>query len=270
VRSQKEKAKTISQKLKPKLENMAMRKSYEVHENVYRGMKKKGIKSWSQRSYPYSIYPPDKRFLEDVLIQSWSPKKSKAIELGCGTGTISRWLTKKGFTITGVDISKTAIQMAKVQSKGFKIKYINDDLCSIGITSFGKYDLCVDGQFLHCITDKKNRKTVLRKIRQILNPGGIFVVMSMCSPISHKNFAKAYTNQKILDNVIYIEAGKYGKFQGLRTIQGKEYIPTRYVAHWKSILSELKKAGFSPMLIRYNHNTVEEPVSAINLAAIRK
>ena len=250
-----------------------MRKSYEAHEIVYRGMKKKGIKSWSRRTYHYSICPPDKRFLEDVLIQSWAPKKTRAIELGCGTGTISRWLAKKGFNVTGVDISKTAIQMAKAQSKGLKIKYINNDFCQIDTKSLGKYDLCVDGQFLHCITDKKDRKTVLRKIRQILNPGGIFVVMSMCSPVNHKNFAKTYTYQKILGDVIYIEAEKYGKFQGLRTIQGKKYIPTRYIAHWKVILSELKKAGFSPMIFRYcrhDKNDPKEPTGYLNVAAIKK
>ena len=250
-----------------------MRKSYEAHEYEYRRMKSKGIKSWSQRSYPYSICPPDKRFLEDVLMQRWVPKKTRTIELGCGTGTISRWLTKKGFKVTGVDISKTAIQMAKAQSKGLKIKYINGDFCLIDTKPLGKYNLCVDGQFLHCITDKKDRKTVLHKIRQILNPGGIFVVMSMCSPISHKNFAKAYDYQRILGDVIYIEAEKYGEFQGLRIIQGKKYIPTRYIAHWKVLLSELKKAGFSPMIIKYfihDKNTPKEPTGYLNVAAIKR
>jgi len=236
-------------------------------------MEKKGIKSWAQRTCSWSISAPDKHFLEDVLTQSWAPKKSRAIELGCGTGTISRWLTKKGFKVTGIDISKTAIRMAKAQSKGLKIKYINADFCLIDTKHLGKHDLCVDGQFLHCITDKKDRKTVLEKIRQILNPGGIFAVMSMCSPINHKNFAKAYTNQKILGDVIYLEAGKYGKFQGLRMIKGKQYIPTRYVAHWKVLLSELKKAGFSPMITqytKYDKNDPKEPTGYLNVAAIKK
>ncbi len=203
----------------------------------------------------------------------WALQKGQAIELGCGTGTISRWLTKKGFKVTGIDISKTAIQMAKAQSKGFKIKYIKDDFCSMDIKPLGKYDLCIDGHFLHCITDKKDRKTVLRKIRRILNPGGIFIVMSMCSPISHKIFAKVYTNQRILGNIIYVEAKKYGTFQGIRTIQGKKYIPTRYISHWKALLSELEESGFAPMItqiIRYDKNNPEEPTGLLSVAAIRK
>ncbi|MBU1767562.1 MAG: class I SAM-dependent methyltransferase [Candidatus Omnitrophica bacterium] len=250
-----------------------MRKSYEAHEYEYRKMKSHKIKSWSRRNYPWSISPPDKHFLEDIFIQSWAPKKGQAIELGCGTGTISRWLTKKGFIVTGIDVSQTAIKMAKAQSKGLKIKYINDDFYLIDTKPLGKYNLCIDGQFLHCITDKKDRKTVLSKIRQILNPGGVFVVMSMCFPVSHKNFAKTYTTQKILGNVIYIEAEKYGEFQGLRIIQGKKYIPTRYIAHWKVLLSELKNAGFYPMIIKYfihDKNTPEEPTSYLNVAAIRE
>ena len=250
-----------------------MQKSYEAHEFEYRRMKSKGIKSWDQRNSPWSISPPDKRFLEDVLMQRWSPKKGQAIELGCGTGTISRWLTKKGFTVTGVDISKTAIQMAKTQSKGFEIEYINDDFCSINVNSSDKYNLCMDGHFLHCITDKKDRKIVLRKIRQILNPGGIFIMMSMCSPISHKNFTKVYTNQKILDDVIYIEAEKYGDFRDSRMIKETKYLPTRYITHWKKLLFELRKADFLPMIIqysRYDKNDTKEPTSSLNVAAIRK
>ena len=249
-----------------------MRKAYEAHEQIYCRMKKKGIKSWSRRNYAWSISPPDKHFLEDVLMQKWAPKKSTAIELGCGTGTISRWLTKKGFEVTGVDISKTAIQMAKAQSKGFKIKYINDDFCSLNVKPLGRYDLCVDGQFMHCITTKKDRKIVLRKIRQLLNPGGIFVMMSMCSPISYKNFVKAYDYERILGDVIYIEAEKYGDFKDSRIIMGKKYLPTRYIAHWKALLYELQKADLSPILIRYAHyvpNTRKEPTGTFSVATIK-
>ena len=144
---------------------------------------------------------------------------------------------------------------------------IVDVHCLIDTKALGKYDLCVDGQFLHCITVQKDRKTVLHKIRQILNPGGIFVVMSMCSPINHKNFAKAYDYQRILGDVIYIEAEKYGEFQDSRMIHGKKYIPTRFVGYWQKLLSELKETGFSPMLFRYNHCAGEEPTGFLNVAA---
>ncbi len=250
-----------------------MRKSYEAHENEYKRMKSKGIKSWERRNYPWSIFPPDRHFIENVFMLKWAPKKTRAIELGCGTGTISRWLAKKGFTVTGIDISKTAIQMAKAQSKTFKIKYINKDFCSTNVKSLGKYNLCIDGHFMHCITDKKDRKIALNKIRQILNPSGILVFMSMCSPISRKNLLKTYSSQRILGNIIYIDAKIYGKFEGSRVIGGKEYIPMRYIAHWKSLLSELRQAGFSPMIteyFKYDKNNPEEPTGLLNVAAIRK
>lgn len=233
-------------------------------------MKSNKIKSWSRRNYPWSISPPDKHFLEDIFIQSWAPQKGQAIELGCGTGTISRWLTKKGFNVTGIDISKTAIQMAKTQSKVFKIKYINDDFCSIDIKPLGKYDFCIDGQFLHCITNRQDRKTVLHKIRQLLKPKGVFILMSMCSPINRHSFANLYKNQKILSNIIHIEAEKYGDFQDSRMINKKKYIPMRFVEHWKDLLSELKEVGLLPMLFRYNHCTAKDPTGFLNVAVIRE
>jgi SAM-dependent methyltransferase len=163
--------------------------------------------------------------------------------------------------------------MAKAQSKGFKIRYINDDFCLLDTKNLDKYDLCIDAHFMHCITDNKDRKNVLRKIREILKPGGIFIFMSMCSPVSRKNLAKAYKGQKIDGNIIYIESGKYGDFQDLRIINGKKYLPMRYIAHWKKLLSELKEAGFSPMVtqyVRYDKNDPKEPTGILNVAAIRK
>ena len=47
-------------------------------------------------------------FFEKGLI-----KKGKALDLCCGAGTNTIYLAKNGFDVTGVDISSTAIEIAK-------------------------------------------------------------------------------------------------------------------------------------------------------------
>jgi SAM-dependent methyltransferase len=42
----------------------------------------------------------------------------RALELGCGTGTNSIWLAQQGFKVVGVDISSTAIDLAKKRPAG--------------------------------------------------------------------------------------------------------------------------------------------------------
>ena len=247
-----------------------MKKVYEAHEREYRRMRAEGIQSWSQRSKAWAIDPHDKRFLEDVFAQPWAPQGGRTIELGCGTGPLIRWLSKKGFTATGIDISRTAIEMAKALSKEYEVAYRVSDVCSLDPTDLGKYDLCIDGRFLHCITNLQDRKAVLRNVRHILMPGGVFILMSMCFPIDRRGFANLYKNQRILDNVIYVPAGNSEDFQDSRIINGKKYIPTRFVAHWQKLLSELRGAGFLPMLVRHNHCVLGEPVSSLNVAALTK
>ena len=99
-----------------------MKKPYESHEIAYQKMRQQGIKQWGGKgsgtkgSFSYET----KRFLKDVLSQPWAPKAGKAVEFGCGTGPIIRWVCERGFTGLGFLISKTAIAMAKeLKRRGF-------------------------------------------------------------------------------------------------------------------------------------------------------
>jgi 2-polyprenyl-3-methyl-5-hydroxy-6-metoxy-1,4-benzoquinol methylase len=245
-----------------------MRKAYEAHEREYQRMRMDGIQSWFQRREQWSIDPHDEHFLQDVLAQSWAPHEGVAIELGCGTGALVRWLSKKGFTTLGVDISQTAIQMAIAQSEGYGCQYLVGDICSMDTKLISKCDICIDGRFLHCITSSEDRTAVLKKVQQILNPGGVFVLMSMCSPIDYRSFSSEYKSQRILDNVIYSPTGNGEVFRESRTIGKTTYNPTRYVAHWQKILVEIRRAGVLPTLVRFNRCSAEEPVSSLNVAAL--
>ena len=232
-------------------------------------MESAGIKSWFCRNRPWAIDPNDEHFLEDVFAQPWAPKNGNVIELGCGTSPLTRWLAEKGFKATGVDISKTAIRMAGAQSKKSKIEYRAADICTQAIGPSGKFDLCVDGRFFHCITNLKDRSAILAKVYRLLKPKGVFVLMSMCSPIERASLARQYPDQKILQNVIFYPRRQTEKFSDTKTINGKEYIPMRFLGHWEFLLSELQRAGLQPSLIRFNRCLPVEPVSSLNVAAIK-
>ncbi len=247
-----------------------MKKNYELHEYVYQKMSKKGIKSWDQNNHSWSIDPQDERFLKDVIAQSWVIQKGKAIELGCGTGPLVRWLAEKNFEVTGIDISKTAIQMAKEQSGKHNCQYLVNNICTMNILELEKYDLCIDGHFFHCITRQDDRDNMFRRIRQILKPGGVFVLMSMCFPVNQSSFSSLYKDQIILDNQIYVPVENYSEVQDTRVINKNKYLPTRYLGQWQRIISEMNKASLSPMLVRFNHCTSMDPVSSLNVAAIAK
>jgi len=167
-----------------------------------------------------------------------------------------------------VDVSKTAISMARAQSKGLDIRFRRADLSGPSVGKPGGFDLAVDGHCLHCITDREDRRAFLSNTRALLREGGLFVVLTMCSPVDRKGFPNVIRGQKLVDRIMYAPAEEAGEYEGARRIGGRDYMPTRYLGHWKSILTELRRAGFQPQLIRFVHATAKDPTSELSVGAL--
>lgn len=247
-----------------------MKKPYDAHEIAYRKMHQRGVKQWGGKgSGTKGIFSHEiKRFLKDVLSQPWAPKAGKAVEFGCGTGPIIRWVCERGFTGVGLDVSRTAIVMAKEQSDGFDIRFQKADVCNLNTNRLGKFDLVVDGHCYHCITDAKDRKAFLETAYNLLKPGGVFVLLSMCKPLDKKTRAEALKGFILHKKVVYqpFEKKGYGK---IRLFKGKPYLPGRYLDHWKNIIAEVNKAGFDSKLIRYNANNYKDAIGTLTIGAVK-
>jgi len=64
-----------------------------------------------------------------VAVVSTTPiSPCKVLDIGCGTGDNAIWLQKQGFTVTGIDISKLAIEAAEKKAKVANV----DCSCFIG------------------------------------------------------------------------------------------------------------------------------------------
>jgi 2-polyprenyl-3-methyl-5-hydroxy-6-metoxy-1,4-benzoquinol methylase len=249
-----------------------MKKPYEGHEIAYRRMKKAGVLVWGQKgsgTQVKSCRGETLAFLKDVLRQLWAPKSGRAIEMGCGTGPMLRWVCKKGFCGLGIDISRTAISMAKDQSKGLHIQFRQGDVCHLDTSGLGKFDLAIDGLCLHCITATKDRKRYLDNVFKILNKGGLFVLLTMCGPMDKKKFHEVCKGHKIVGKTIYapFDAKGYGK---ISRFNGKPYLPSRYIEHWKDILDQVHRAGFELKLIRYNAHNRKDFCGTLTVGAIKK
>ncbi|MDD5327969.1 MAG: class I SAM-dependent methyltransferase [Phycisphaerae bacterium] len=248
-----------------------MKKPYEGHEIEYKRMEKKGIRSWGERRRikGKAIDKGAKRFLSEVLGQRWCPKGGRVIELGCGTGPILRLICKKGFSGLGIDVCKTAIAMAKEQSKGLNVRFKQADICGGDVKRMGKFDLAIDGHCLHCIIQPEDRKAFFENSFKLLKKGGLFVVMTMCSPANRRIFSDVCKGQKLINNIVYAPYDRAGEYEGFRKINGLDYMPTRKVPHWKSILSEIQKTGFKIKLLRYDEADEQEPFGDLRVAALR-
>lgn len=64
------------------------------------------------------------------VVEGFSVPISPALELGCGTGTNAVWLASRGFQVTAVDVSATAIQRARERARaaGVEVDFRRLDL----------------------------------------------------------------------------------------------------------------------------------------------
>lgn len=248
-------------------------KPYEAHEILYQRMQTKGIRSWEQynanNEHRDGLDVHLERFMKDALLQPWAPKKTKALELGCGTGPISRWLASRGFSCLGIDVSKTAVRMAREQSKGknLPVRFQQADVCDPALRS-GSFSLVVDGHCLHCITEAKDRIAFLANTRRLLKPGGLFLVSTMCRPIDRKKFRELFDSHRLIDSKVYVPWDRAKDYAHSRRIRGTLHMPTRYIGHWKDVLAEVKTSGFQIQLMRLNLHYGEESISSLNLGAL--
>ena len=77
-------------------------------------------------------YEEWKQYLMQLFFAYDVPPCAKITELGCGTGVMTRLLSDEGFAMTGVDISKEMLNVARGNS-GSDITYINSDMRSFEI-----------------------------------------------------------------------------------------------------------------------------------------
>jgi len=102
----------------------------------------------------------------------------RALELGCGEGGDALWLAEKGWQVTAVDISSTAIErgraMAAERGLAERIEWVAADLAEWAPT--GAFDL-VTASFLQSPLELQ-RVEILRKAADAVAPGGHLLLVS--------------------------------------------------------------------------------------------
>ena len=113
------------------------------------------------------------------LVDSGKVKHCKTIDWGCGTGNYSIYLAGVGFDVTGVDVSKTAIKIAKqnAKKKGVKCNFLVANVLGNLDELTEKFDFAYDWELLHHIFPEQ-RRIYVKNVYKILNPRGKY--LSVC------------------------------------------------------------------------------------------
>ncbi len=118
-----------------------------------------------------------------------SNKQSSILDIGCGTGRHSIELSKRGYTVTGIDLSESLLKRAqdKASKHNLQISFKKYDARELPFLS--EFDLAImlcEGAFPLMETDEMNFK-ILRNASNALKPKGklIFTTLNGLFPLFH-------------------------------------------------------------------------------------
>ncbi len=114
------------------------------------------------------------RFVDRLLLGLNPPKGARMLDLGCGKGRFSRNLAKKGFEVTGLDLSKNSIQFAR-QYETANLSFFTHDMRLPFRINYYDYIFSFFTSFGYFESDADHLRT-LKSIRSGLKQDGIFVL----------------------------------------------------------------------------------------------
>ncbi len=109
----------------------------------------------------------------ELLIDTRSIPPCPVLELGAGTGSDAIWLAQRGFQVTALDISPTAIEFArrKASDAGVSVEFIPADILRDEIPN-GPFDLIFDRGCFHVFDLPEERSRLSELVWKRMNPAG--------------------------------------------------------------------------------------------------
>ena len=190
---------------------MVAKKEDEHVQDSYNSGAKRYCEHWS---VPHAFTEIDRQKFCELL-----PPKSRILDIGCGPGNDTTCFVEKGFSVTGIDLSKEMIKLASRRET--RAKFLEMDMRHLAFNDDSFEGIWASFSFLH--VKEADAEGTLQQFKRVLCSGGYLCLL-------------VHTNEKTT----------YRKTQisGLFEDDGKPM--STYVQEWKreELLAVLEKIGF--------------------------
>ncbi len=114
-------------------------------------------------------------FLPDIL-ERFDVSPEKILDLACGEGTFSVEMAKKGYDVTGVDISDRMLKFSKEKAseENVDVEFIQGDMRDFSLDDEFELATCW-GDSLNYILEKEELEQVFENVYETLGEGGLFI-----------------------------------------------------------------------------------------------
>ncbi len=204
----------------------------------------------------------------EKLFKKFGTKPQLVLDLACGTGSITKIMSDKGYDMIGIDGSPDMLNIAKSKSDDDSILYLCQQMPEFEL--FGTVDavLCLLDS-INYVTEKEDVLQTFKLVHNYLNPGGLFI-FDVNTPYKLKNVLAGNTFCGEGDGVFYTWENVYDPEEKLSEfkleffIQNGEMYERKTEFHYERAYSDreikgmLKKAGLT-LLAVYDDLTFDGP-----------
>lgn len=141
-----------------------------------------------QTPWDSGIVPPEITAWIDQHESAQRPA-GRALDLGCGTGTMSRYLAQHGWTVTGVDFAPNAIRQARREARRHnlrtRISFLSADVSRPDLLrDAAPFDLLVDVGCLHGLHHEA-RLGYAANLARLARPGATYLLYAFSPGLSN-------------------------------------------------------------------------------------
>lgn len=152
------------------------------------------------------------RFMEDVPYEHWrdvilhelkaaSVSDGLLLDLGCGTGTLTRMLASEGYDMIGVDRSQEMLTEAREKTADADILYLCQDMRAFELYGTVRAVISTCDTMNYLLTPEDFIQTV-RLVNNYLDPGGLFIF----------DLNTLYKFRELMGNTTIAESGEEASF----------------------------------------------------------
>lgn len=161
---------------------MKDRRRYYDHEPAYRRIADQGGTGWDDLTP--GVEQASYVAIDEFFGSCWCPTPEaspRALDVGCGGGQVALRLARRGFMVTAIDFSETAIELAtrNAERAGVTVQLVVGDCIDLAAFDDASFDFIVDNHLLHCLIGD-DRLAFLRSAARVLRSGGTMFSDTMC------------------------------------------------------------------------------------------
>ncbi|HEV2863747.1 MAG TPA: class I SAM-dependent methyltransferase [Pyrinomonadaceae bacterium] len=129
-------------------------------------------------AYDFIIAPPSAAqcdFIAGLFSEGGAGPGSRVLDAGCGAGSYSIELARRGYEVTGLDASPRLLEEARRRAGGSGVRVTFQEGDLLDLKESGRYDAVLCRGVLNDLLDDESRRRAFASFARALRPGGALV-----------------------------------------------------------------------------------------------